>query len=525
MVTGPHKNRRGKVALFAAGCVVPFLLIELVLQTLAFASWVDLRRLESDFRPPREGPQVRRVLCVGDSFTFGTGARSPARESYPARLEYWLHQQDPSSPLEWQVFNHGWPGRNSAELVTLLPGLLREIRPHHVCILTGTNNRWNPRGSGETEAAGADTDEPASDPRAWHWKLRSMDLVRLVRDALERGQDPVPEDGVDRSIGLDEEPPPEWPEPGEVGEPPDDEGSDEPGAATSPWLDELRQIRDQLTRQDLGGVEARLRELIPRVQSADHRATSEELVRQLTRARLRHEAIEVGMQAIARFGRSYWLCGYLIEPLTKVGRVDEAVACANAARKLEVTKQAWLYRAAALAYLEAKDYSSALDSILQAFAVEPNLAAVRNVMTRMKLQRMGDASFEAALQRRDLSGPQKQLLRNLHGELRARSPQVLSGPLQEDLRTLVRLCAQSGAEATVLTYPSIQPTPFVQEAVLQLREEGVRTIDLQALLSRLQEDTPHEQLFVEDGHCTAYGYDRVARHIADALRDFETNER
>ncbi|MCZ7586331.1 MAG: hypothetical protein M5R36_25060 [Deltaproteobacteria bacterium] len=54
-----------------------------------------------------------KVLCVGDSFTFGIGA--PTGESYPDRLERILNDRLRDGRAE--VVNLGLPGKNSAEIL------------------------------------------------------------------------------------------------------------------------------------------------------------------------------------------------------------------------------------------------------------------------------------------------------------------------------------------------------------------------------------------------------------------------
>ena len=60
-----------------------------------------------------------RILCVGDSFTFGVGA--PPGGSYPAQLESVL----PGA----QVINAGLPGTSSPALRKRLPSLMEKYQP------------------------------------------------------------------------------------------------------------------------------------------------------------------------------------------------------------------------------------------------------------------------------------------------------------------------------------------------------------------------------------------------------------
>ncbi|HET6163869.1 MAG TPA: SGNH/GDSL hydrolase family protein [Planctomycetota bacterium] len=114
--------------------VVPLLLAELVLQLGALAVAVFARSRE------QPGSGGCAVLCVGDSYTFGVGASSSST-SYPAALEALL-RDGPIDGLS-RVVNGGWPGRNSREVIELLPRQIAEFRPHRVAILLGTNDFWS----------------------------------------------------------------------------------------------------------------------------------------------------------------------------------------------------------------------------------------------------------------------------------------------------------------------------------------------------------------------------------------------
>lgn len=78
-----------------------------------------------------------RVLCVGDSFTYGIGA-SPGAD-FPAQLEARLSD----SELEARVFNAGMPGANTGFILEALPRHLMAIRPQVVVVLAGGANMHN----------------------------------------------------------------------------------------------------------------------------------------------------------------------------------------------------------------------------------------------------------------------------------------------------------------------------------------------------------------------------------------------
>ncbi|MDD4893908.1 MAG: GDSL-type esterase/lipase family protein [Candidatus Omnitrophica bacterium] len=80
-----------------------------------------------------------RILCVGDSFTFGVGASDGY--SYPQQLEKLLNKND--SGHKFIVYNQGIPGENSSQMLNKLPKYLEKYMPHIVIIMAGADNKWN----------------------------------------------------------------------------------------------------------------------------------------------------------------------------------------------------------------------------------------------------------------------------------------------------------------------------------------------------------------------------------------------
>jgi acyl-CoA thioesterase-1 len=74
-------------------------------------------------------PPGSRVLALGDSLTFGTGATPEA--SYPTVL---------AALSGWQIVNAGVPGDTSAQALERLPGLLQEHTPALVLVSIGGND-------------------------------------------------------------------------------------------------------------------------------------------------------------------------------------------------------------------------------------------------------------------------------------------------------------------------------------------------------------------------------------------------
>lgn len=116
----------------------------------------------------RPGAEVR-VLCVGDSHTFGAGVR--ARESYPAQLQVLLDERWPG---RYSIVNLGVPGMSTAQVRERLPLQLARYEPDLVILWAGVNNAWSASRSSGAAALGERLEALA---------LRSR-LYRLVRVAL-----------------------------------------------------------------------------------------------------------------------------------------------------------------------------------------------------------------------------------------------------------------------------------------------------------------------------------------------------
>ncbi len=86
-------------------------------------------------RPPGE----RRILCVGDSNTYGVYVAP--NESYPGRLQSYL-ERAPDNP--WRVINVGFPGFNTAQMRAQLASYLDTYQPEIAIVWGGVNNSWSP---------------------------------------------------------------------------------------------------------------------------------------------------------------------------------------------------------------------------------------------------------------------------------------------------------------------------------------------------------------------------------------------
>ncbi|MFP6629638.1 MAG: GDSL-type esterase/lipase family protein [Myxococcota bacterium] len=112
---------------------VSLLTLELCLQ---LASWVAPSEKDAAASVDEGGT---RILCVGDSHTFGAGVFP--KDNYPSQLQAVLDARYPEKGF--RVFNLGLPGINSAHVARRLEAQLLGIRPAIVLVWVGTNNMWN----------------------------------------------------------------------------------------------------------------------------------------------------------------------------------------------------------------------------------------------------------------------------------------------------------------------------------------------------------------------------------------------
>lgn len=142
---------------------------EMLLQVGAVVIWAR----QSASSEPAYPADARVVLCVGDSFTFGLGADSPAGV-YPAQLEQRLRD---SGGSRWHVANGGYPGRTARDLLEHLDYQLALYQPELVYILVGLNDQWRRPPLLELDR---DPSAAVADAAGFDWKLRTALLAQWV---------------------------------------------------------------------------------------------------------------------------------------------------------------------------------------------------------------------------------------------------------------------------------------------------------------------------------------------------------
>jgi len=85
--------------------------------------------------------KVYRILCVGDSSTYGTGASDRNKFSYPSQLQNILN--DKFINKKFEVINLGRPGISSSQLLNRFENDILKFKPNIAVMMIGINDPWN----------------------------------------------------------------------------------------------------------------------------------------------------------------------------------------------------------------------------------------------------------------------------------------------------------------------------------------------------------------------------------------------
>jgi lysophospholipase L1-like esterase len=167
----------GRITLVLGGLLASALAVEAALQIGAVALRLAGRE-ERDAHPPGD----RRILCLGDSNTYGIFVRP--NQSYPRQLEALFSQRDGQPPVE--VLNLGYPGTNSSRLASQFREMLASIEPDQVIVMIGVNDFWTRPVPVAYEDARR-PEEPEAGRRSLRaWLVQHSRFVRLL--ALLQGR-------------------------------------------------------------------------------------------------------------------------------------------------------------------------------------------------------------------------------------------------------------------------------------------------------------------------------------------------
>lgn len=126
---------RHKIILIALGLIIFFLALEVSLRlagSIYYRIWTFSQKETVGYRKG-----TIKMLCLGDSFTFGLGAEKG--EDYPFQLQRLLDENHQDK--KFIVYNAGVPGYNSSMVLKRLVKNISKYRPHIILLLIGSNDR------------------------------------------------------------------------------------------------------------------------------------------------------------------------------------------------------------------------------------------------------------------------------------------------------------------------------------------------------------------------------------------------
>ena len=119
--------------------IIGILAVLLVIETgLRITGYIHYKSTHLERVPPK-GKNEYVILCLGDSYTYGMGAR---REGpYPKQLEELMGEEVRGARI--RVTNKGVGGFNTAQILDVLDDHIEQASTNIVVLLAGRTNEWN----------------------------------------------------------------------------------------------------------------------------------------------------------------------------------------------------------------------------------------------------------------------------------------------------------------------------------------------------------------------------------------------
>ncbi|MCR4316917.1 MAG: GDSL-type esterase/lipase family protein [Planctomycetes bacterium] len=398
-----------------------------------------------------------RILCVGDSYTYGIGA--PYGESYPDQLEKIL-----SKDFSVDVVNLGNPGCNSSMVVADFKENLDTYRPQIVFALIGVNDSWNFRAVDESAAEFAESRGLGSGTldRILGWSK----VYKLARVLASPPSDFDLQGGEAKNDSLGE----------------------------TPWNDDWTSVatyREDL-RDEIGGLLAKLWE------HGEHRDSDEYLT----------VAKQLAETAPDRPG--LWI--HLGESYALRGEYDLAFEAFETARKLAPENLRMHEQRAITASFLGK-WDEVRKSIAFVFS-KPEVSELHRAILQMARRPEVGMEDEAREFGKLIEGKLPgSIVTSLMGT------NDYSAVLEYNLIALDRLASEREARLILLTYPADDGDEVHIEEVASRRRIPFVRLSAPFEDRDLLESAKTKDYFIPDGHPNAAGYKIIAELLADKVRE------
>ena len=135
------QNSKGKIVALILGTVMSVVVLEVSLRVVGVVYSLQTKQ----GHPVKREPGTYVILCLGDSFTEGSGA--PKGKGYPVQLEDLFRKKCPEKKIK--VINKGASTLNTGEILEGFDETVNTVNPSVITILAGAANGWNSYGYGK----------------------------------------------------------------------------------------------------------------------------------------------------------------------------------------------------------------------------------------------------------------------------------------------------------------------------------------------------------------------------------------
>lgn len=127
------KSRKAsKFLLIIIGLILGCIIVEIFLRIGAFI-------YNFIHKPPVMDNKIDiSIFCIGESTTWGIGAKYPEEQGYPIFLEKMLQVKYPKKNI--RCFYDQTIGQNTSEILWKLPKYIEKYRPQVIILMVGVNN-------------------------------------------------------------------------------------------------------------------------------------------------------------------------------------------------------------------------------------------------------------------------------------------------------------------------------------------------------------------------------------------------